>query len=188
MQSTCVKTVLVLALVVGPAFAGFADEEKSSAPEQKTISQQEKAAVTQEKAVAKAESDSTATTVEMPKQEASKEETASKSLTGEVAGISPSFIAVTYGQDSETSYEMAFNLDAKVKIMGAKELKEILMGDTVSVSYDEKFQKDEKGNVRINGRQVNVITLVRPGNRIPEKEEAPAPAAPEETPQEGSQE
>ncbi|MEK7299304.1 MAG: hypothetical protein AAB066_05380, partial [Candidatus Margulisiibacteriota bacterium] len=171
-------------IAFGLTVPAFAAEEKSSAKVEKAEAKAEKAAVTEETKPA-------AAAAEMPKAEPPKEEMASKTMTGEVAGISPSFIAVIYDQDEKSAYEMALNLDAKVKIVGKKNISEIRAGDTVTVSYDEKFQKDEKGDIRINGRKVTAISFVREGKKPVEEELPAAPPAEEETQeelQEGTQE
>ncbi len=176
MQPTFLKMILILGIAFGLTVPAFAAEDKSSAAG-------EKSAVTEETKPA-------AAAVEMPKAEPPKEEMARKTMTGEVAGISPSFIAVTYDQDEKSSYEMALNLDKKVKIVGKTDISAIHVGDTVTVSYDERFQKDEKGDIRINGRKVTAVSFVREGKKLVEEE---LPVAPKEEEaqgesQEGSQE
>ena len=88
----------------------------------------------------------------------------SKHMTGEVSGISSNFLALMYAVDekAQTSYEMAFSVDKNVKVEGKDKLSEIAAGDTVSVSYDETTEKDEKGeNPRIVERLVKRIVLVK---------------------------
>lgn len=182
-----VKVIAICGLIAGLAVPTFAAEEKSSATEQKSISKQETAEVKAERSAAKEEAKPAAAPAEAPKTEPPKEQMASKSMTGEVAGISPSFIAVTYDQDEKSSYEMALNLDKKVKIVGKADISAIHVGDTVTVSYNERFQKDEKGDIRINGRNVTAISFVREGKKLVE-EELPVEPPAEEGSQEGSQE
>lgn len=173
MQPKFLKTLLICGLITGLAVPAFTAEDKSSA----TV---EKAAVTEEvKPVVAA--------AEAPKAEPPKEEMARKTMTGEVAGISPSFIAVIYDKDDKSAYEMALNLDPKVKIVGKKNISEIHVGDTVTVSYDERFQKDEKGDTRINGRKVTAVSFVREGKKLME-EGLPVTPPVEEEAQEGAQE
>lgn len=167
------KAIVICGLIAGLVVPTFAAEDKSSA-------KVEKAAVTEEATPAVA-------AAEAPKAEPPKEEMARKSMTGEVAGISPSFIAVVYDKDDKSAYEMALNLDPKVKIVGKKNINEIRVGDTVTVSYDERFQKDEKGDTRINGRKVTAISFIREGKKLMEEEPVPAPSE-EEAREEESQE
>ena len=198
MQPTFLKMILILGIAFGLTVPTFAVEEKSSAMEQTSVSKQEKV----EKSAAKKEATPAAKVekqekpetkpvvapAEAPKAEPPKEEMASKSITGEVTGISPSFIAVMYDQDVKSAYEMALNLGPKAKIVGKTSINEIHVGDTVTVSYDERFQKDEKGDIRINGRKVTAISFVREGKKLAE-EELPAVTPPvEEEAQEESQE
>lgn len=198
--------ILILGIAFGLTVPAFAAEEKPSATEQgsvvmedaKLVVNVEKSAVKEEvKPVAKvekqekAEEKPVAAPAEAPKAEPPKEEMARKSMTGEVAGISPSFIAVMYDQDDKSAYEMALNLDKKVKIVGKTDINAIHVGDTVTVSYDERFQKDEKGDIRINGRKVTSIAFVREGKKLIEEGLPVAPPTEEEAqdqPQEGSQE
>ena len=197
LMTNLIKFMIVCVLILGVSIPVFAakDGEKSSAKSGKQEAVEEDRGKSVEKpkeeskgkAVAKAESDSAAKAVETPKQEAPKEEMASKTISGEVAGISPSFIAVMYGQDEKTSYELALNLDKKVRIVGKNDISEIHVGDTVTVSFDERFQKDEKGDVRINGRKVTAIAFVREGKKLVE-EESPVSATAEEASQERPQE
>ena len=88
----------------------------------------------------------------------------SKHMTGEVSGISSSFLALVYAVDekAKASYEMAFSVDKNVKVEGKDKLSEIAVGDTVSVSYDETIEKDEKGeNPKVMERLVKRIMLVK---------------------------
>lgn len=183
-----VKAIVICGLIAGLAVVpAFAIEEKPSATKQEFAVMEEAKPAAKIEKQEKAEEKPAVVAAKMPKAEPPKEEMASKSMTGEVAGISPSFIAVTYGQDEKSSYEMALNLDPKVKIVGKKNISEIHVGDTVTVSYDERFQKDEKGDIRINGRKVTAISFVREGKKLVEEESPVAPPA-EEGSQEGSQE
>ncbi len=189
MQSTFLKMVLILGIAFGLTAPAFAVEEKSSATERgSAVMEDAKLVVKAEKSVTKEDAKPAAAAAEAPKAEPPKEEMASKSMTGEVAGISPSFIAVVYDKDNKSAYEMALNLDPKVKIVGKKNISEIRVGDTVTVSYDERFQKDEKGDTRINGRKVTSIAFVREGKKLVEEELPSALPAEEEQQQEESQE
>lgn len=199
-MNSLMRAIVICGLIAGLVIPGFAAEEKSSAREQTSVSKQEKVEVKSEakveKAVVKEEAKPAAkvekqekseakpavAAAEAPKAEPPKEEMAHKSMTGEVAGISPIFIAVMYDQDDKSAYEMALNLDPKVKIVGKKDTSEIHAGDTVTVSYDERFQKDEKGDIRINGRKVTSIAFVLEGKKLIEEELPVAPPA-----EEGSQ-
>ncbi len=206
MQPTFLKVILILGIAFGLTVPAFAAEEGSSATAQESavmedaqlVAKAARSAVKEEVTPAakfekqeKVEEKPAVAAAEMPKAEPPKEEMASKSMTGEVAGISPSFIAVIYDKDDKSAYEMALNLDPKVKIVGKKNISEIRVGDTVTVSFDERFQKDEKGDIRINGRKVTAVSFVREGKKLVEEELPVAPPAEEEAqeePQEGSQE
>lgn len=92
-----------------------------------------------------------------------KEEIARKSVSGEVGGISANFIAVAYGmsEKEQSSMEMAFDVDKNVKIEHKKSLKEIGLGDTVEVVYDEIKKIDAQGKVKSSRRLARVIVFVR---------------------------
>jgi len=76
-----------------------------------------------------------------------------KTITGEVGGIGPNFIAIVYQKDEEkgVEYEMALPLKEDVKFQFVKNLKELQVGDKVTVQYEEEITtytekvKDEKG-------------------------------------------
>lgn len=106
-------------------------------------------------------------------EEEAKKTVAVKELQGEVSGISSNFIAILYGQDKKTSYEMALTLDKDVRIEDRKSLKDIGVGDVVSVSYEETTEtkkQDDKEVTRVMGRVVKKIRFIRPGAKIQEIE------------------
>ena len=76
-----------------------------------------------------------------------------KTITGEVGGIGPNFIAIVYQKDEEkgVEYEIALPLKENVKFQFVKSLKDLKVGDKVTVQYEEETTtytekvKDEKG-------------------------------------------
>lgn len=112
-----------------------------------------------------------------------------KELQGEVSGISSNFIAIVYGQDKKTSYEMAFTMDKDVKVEDRKSLKDIGVRDIVSVSFEETTEtkkQDDKDISRVVSRVVKKIRFIRPGAKIAEIElrSLEEPGQAEETPEE----
>ncbi len=114
-----------------------------------------------------------------------------KTLTGEVSGISSTFLAITYAQDAESAYEMTFTVPNDVKLKGKEKIKDIHTGDTIFVLYEETTQslkkKDKEGKeieeIRVLGRVVKEITFVKAAPQMePEIESAPA-AEPEAEPE-----
>lgn len=96
-----------------------------------------------------------------------------KEMKGEVSGISSSFIAILYGQDKNTSYEMAFTMDKNVKLEDKKSLKEIEPRDIVTVSYEETSETkkvDDKEVTRVMSRVVKRIRFVRAGTKLQEND------------------
>jgi hypothetical protein len=68
-----------------------------------------------------------------------KREVVFKEVTGRVSGLSSNFIAVVYGSDdkNKASLEAAFKLDKDLRIVHKGSLKDIMMGDTVKVGFEE---------------------------------------------------
>lgn len=92
-----------------------------------------------------------------------KEEIARKSVSGEVSGVSANFIAVAYGikEKEQSSLEMAFDVDKDVKIEHKKSIKEIGLGDTVEVVYDEIKRFDAQGKIKSSRRLARVVVFLR---------------------------
>jgi hypothetical protein len=131
-----------------------------------------------------------ATALAEPEEEA-KKTVVVKELQGEVGGISSNFIAVLYGMDAkkEAALEMALAMDKDVKIEDRKSLKDIGLGDIVSVSYEETTETKKEGDKdisRILSRVVKKIRFIRPGAKLQEIEmrSLEEPEQPEETPKE----
>lgn len=93
-----------------------------------------------------------------------------KVISGEVSGISSNFIAVVYGQDEKTSYEMALNIGKDVKLEYIKSLSEIGVGDTVKVTYDAVYKVDKEGKKRLMKNEPKKISFVRKATKAPETE------------------
>ncbi|MDP3052459.1 MAG: hypothetical protein Q8N22_00690 [bacterium] len=140
------KSILVLILILGLRGTGFAKEEKftpkSPAPE---------------------------LTV---KADEPKEEILEKTLDGEIAGVSPNFIAIIYGQDENTAYEITFNITKDTRLERIKNIKNLKPGDTVWVNYKEKVIKKGK-EIRVKERILRVLRLLNAAKPVVEP---PAPA------------
>lgn len=91
-----------------------------------------------------------------------------KEVRGEVSGISSNFIAVLYGKDADTSYEIALNTDAKTRVERKNSLKDIAVGDTVFVSYEETIETKKGEKPRILGRVVKLVRFLRAAEKQPE--------------------
>jgi hypothetical protein len=142
------KFILVLILILGLRGMGFAKEEKS-APQSPV---QPSPVTLSEEAV---------------KAEEPKEETLEKTLDGEIAGVSPNFIAIDYGQDEKSSFEMTFNITKDTRLERIKNIKQLKPGDTVWVSYNERIIKKDK-EVRVLERILKVLRLLNVAKVIPE--------------------
>lgn len=101
-----------------------------------------------------------------------KKTTVTKKLDGEVAGISADFIAIDCGLNEKktAAREMAFKLDKNVKVEVKKSIKEIGVGDTVSVTYEEIAETNGK-IIRNLGRTVKSVRFLRPAPKQPEPSE-----------------
>jgi hypothetical protein len=95
-------------------------------------------------------------------------EAVSKQISGEVSGISNNFIAVVYGQDEKTSYEMALNIGKDIKLEHMKSLKEIGVGDKVKVTYDAVYKVDKEGKKRLIKNEPKIISFISKAPKIPE--------------------
>lgn len=100
-------------------------------------------------------------------------ETTVKEVSGEISGVSSNFIAILYGQDETASYEMAFSVGKDVKLVHKKSLSELAVGDTVTVSYEEKTKKNKEGKIMILSRVPKRISFIRAAPKaLPETEES----------------
>jgi len=63
---------------------------------------------------------------------------------------------------------MALTVAKDVKVEHKDNLSQIGPGDTVSVTYEEKTQKDEKGNIRVKSRAAKKITFLKAAKKIEE--------------------
>ena len=92
------------------------------------------------------------------------EQVAYKTMTGKVSGVGASgkFLAVEYRHDpgAGMSYEMAFPLDEKAQLSHVKSLKELHLGDAVTVEYREVTFKDEQKQLKTR-RVATKVELVK---------------------------
>lgn len=91
-----------------------------------------------------------------------------KSTEGEISGLSNNFIAVLYGSDAKTSYEMALDIGKDVKIEHKNSLKDIGVGDIVGVNYEETIETKEGEKPRVIARVAKVIKFIKAAQVIPE--------------------
>lgn len=94
-----------------------------------------------------------------------------KDMQGEVSGISSNFIAILFGVDEKSSHEMAFTMNKDVKVEHKKSLKDIGVGDLVSVNYEEiseTTKQDDKDITRVLSREVKRIRFISEGAKIRE--------------------
>ena len=103
-----------------------------------------------------------------------------KEVTGEVSGVSKDFIAIVYKKDdaSHASYEVALPIQGTPILQHISNVKQIKVGDTITVQYDEMIKTDEKGKNAVVGRNAKTITFVSPAPPPPPEpmDETPAPA------------
>lgn len=144
------KSILVLILILGIRGIGFTQEEKStpsSLASEVQASGQEPSA----------------------KSDQPKEEIIEKTLDGTIAGVSPNFLAIDYGQDEKTSYEMTFNITKDTRLERIKDIRSLKTGDTVWVRYNEKIIKIGK-EVRVLDRVLKVLRFLNAAKVISEPE------------------
>jgi hypothetical protein len=143
MAQNAFKMMLII-LVLGLSTAGFAKEEAAALKGPQ------------------ASPDISLPQASPAKAEEPKEEIREKNLEGEVAGVSPNFIAIDYGQDEKTSYEMTFNITKDTRLERIKEIKKLKPGDTVWVSYNEKVLRSAGKDVLVKDRILKVLRLLNP--------------------------
>jgi len=95
-----------------------------------------------------------------------------KVVSGEVSAISSNFINIIYEKNSKkgVEYEMPMKVDSDVQLKHKLELKEIKVGDTVLVRYDEMQQEAERPKkngtmeqyTKVLSRHARLITFLRP--------------------------
>lgn len=91
-----------------------------------------------------------------------KVEVATKTITGEISGISSNFIALLCGVNPQSgaASEMAFNLDKGVQVEHKNSLKDLMLEDMVDIVYDEITVTDKEGK-QSSKRQVRLISFLR---------------------------
>lgn len=99
-------------------------------------------------------------------QENSKIDLFTKRLSGEIAGVSSNFLAVTYAIDKKGAHEMTMTIDENAKVLNKKGVKDLRNGDVVSIVYEEtsekiKVKKEDKEveEVKVRGRVAKLITV-----------------------------
>lgn len=98
-----------------------------------------------------------------------------KQITGTVSGLSARHLSVLYSSDPErgASLEAAFNLDKDVRVIHKQSLKEIAVGDTVSVAYEETVTRTAEGK-SMRSTKVKSITFLKPAPKELIAQEEPA--------------
>ncbi len=98
-----------------------------------------------------------------------KEVVVRKEITGTISGMSPSFLAVTFGKGEAdgAALEMAFNVGKDVRVAHKNSMKEIGFGDTVTVTYDEITKTTDEGRT-LTRREIRMVTFVKAAPKSPE--------------------
>lgn len=96
-----------------------------------------------------------------------KREVITKEVAGEVGGIGNNFIAIDYGQTAKESLEIAIPINKNTR-GSHKNLKEIQVGDIVSVTYEETIETKEGGNPRVVKRLAKVVEFRQAARVTPE--------------------
>ena len=112
---------------------------------------------------------------ETPPAASQQEQVSYKTVTGEVSGVGAKFIAVEYERNTKkgAAFEMALPVDEAATLERIKQLKELKLGDTVRVEYQETATKDDKGQYTNVRRVATKIALLRtaPQEALSSKEE-----------------
>jgi hypothetical protein len=98
-----------------------------------------------------------------------KKVTKEKTLEGRVVGISSNFIAINYGLDKITSYEMAIAIDQNTKVERKSSLKDINPGEGVWIKYVEIAEVsqeivggEQKSTTRVLAKVAKVVRFMNP--------------------------
>lgn len=85
-----------------------------------------------------------------------------KSVSGEVMGVLNDNISVMYYEDENAGVEkeVLFQVEDTVQFIGRKSLKELSVGDTVLVTYEEIVSADEQGQTTVD-RKVQSIKFLK---------------------------
>ncbi len=96
-----------------------------------------------------------------------KKVTQEKIIEGKIVAISPNFVAINYGLDKKSAYEMALIIDQETRLERKKSLSEIYPGDGVWVKYAEicevskvTVNGEEKSKTRVLNRLAKVIKFM----------------------------
>ena len=101
-----------------------------------------------------------ATTKDAPKP-AADEKVDTKTVTGQITGMTKRTLSVEYEQTAEGSYEMLLPFDGTVKLERLKTLQQLSRGDTVAVRYEQTYRVNEKGERVILKTVAKQVSLVR---------------------------
>ncbi|MBU1044182.1 MAG: hypothetical protein KJ915_07275 [Candidatus Omnitrophica bacterium] len=98
---------------------------------------------------------------------AGKKNIASKEIQGIVSGIGYGSISIVYKSDAKsgTADEILLPLDELEEIIHKQNIKQINVGDTVSVQYNETTQETEKGPTV--SRKAKVLNFIKPAAPLP---------------------
>ena len=90
-------------------------------------------------------------------------EVAQKEATGVIGSLSANFIAIETGVDSQAgaATEAAFDLSKNVRIEHKNSLKDLKVGDTVTVGYEETIETRDDGR-KMRKTSVKTITFLKP--------------------------
>lgn len=89
--------------------------------------------------------------------------TRQKEVQGEVVSISKDYISVLYNRDSKKGieYEMLLPIDENTKLERIKNIKELNVGDTINIEYEEESIIPDKGEVKAS-RKAKLVSFVAP--------------------------
>jgi len=93
-------------------------------------------------------------------------------VTGPVGGISKNFIAVVYRREKGTEEELAIQIDGAPQFEHVKNMSEIALGDTVTVTYADIAVAGEDGKERTK-RVARKISFVQKAPPAPPEEPLP---------------
>jgi len=101
-----------------------------------------------------------------------------KEIEGEVSGIGFNMISIVYNRDPEkgTAEELLLPIDEVSQLIHKNNIKEIQVGDTVSIQYDETTRETDNGPR--TERKAKVISFIKSAPVQPESTESNEPNEP----------
>jgi hypothetical protein len=101
-----------------------------------------------------------------------------RTIAGEIAAVNKRFLSVEFSRTKTAAEEMAFSLDEKVTVEGAKKLGQLQPGDRVSVQYRQTYREGDEGQrviLKTVARKIVLLRTATPEGTLTSSEEVRTP-------------